>query len=197
MTGKKVSPDFYLNDTKVIAQQLLGKRLVRVYKNKILSGRIVETEAYLGVKDKAAHTFNGRLTNRTKAMYLEGGHCYVYFIYGMHFCFNVVTQKEGTPEAVLIRALEPIDGIDVMKRLRKSTDIYKLTSGPGRLCQAMKIDKTFNAQSLLEEKVYIVDDLMYKKNMIFTTPRINVDYAKEASLWKLRFFVKGSPFVSC
>lgn len=192
----KLKSDFYLQNTKTVAQELLGKTLVRIYKNKILSGKIVETEAYLGIKDKAAHSYNNRKTPRTKTMYMHGGHTYVYFIYGMYYCLNAVTQKEGTPEAVLIRALEPIEGIEQMKKFRNNTDLKNLTSGPGKLCQALKIDKTLNAYSLNSDDIFILDNNGVTKSKILATPRIGVDYAEEAAQWKLRYTIKDNKFAS-
>lgn len=131
----KLTLSFYTRDSKTVALDLLGKILVREYQGKRLSGKIVETEAYLGVKDLASHARGGRKTSRNEAMYLEGGYVYVYVIYGMHFCMNVVTGERDDPQAVLIRALEPLENTDQMKINPDLEKELSLTSGPGKLCQ--------------------------------------------------------------
>ncbi len=198
-SNNKVLPlEFYLRDTKKVAKELLGKTLVHVTKHgQRVSGRIVETEAYLGVIDLAAHTFGGRKTPRTQTMFMRGGHAYVYLIYGLHSCFNVVTREQGTPEAVLVRAIEPIDGIELMRKRRtaakKDTD---LTSGPGKLCDALGIDRTCDAFELTDSPLFIEDAPLIKPSQIIASPRIGVDYAKHATLWPLRFSLKNNAFVS-
>jgi DNA-3-methyladenine glycosylase len=183
--ARKLPRSFYKQDTTELAQALLGKRLVRIWRGKRLSGLIVETEAYLGAADRAAHTWNGRATERVKSMYLEGGHAYVYLIYGMHYCLNVVAREEGEPEAVLIRALEPDDMIS------------ERTDGPGRLCKALKIDKSLDASDLRGEIIFIEQPGSQRDNeVIGRGPRIGVDYAGEAASWPLRFFWKGNPHLS-
>lgn len=190
-----LSPSFYQRDTETVAKKLLGKKLVRIYKGQRISGIIVETEAYLGIKDKAAHSYGGKVTSRTKTMYLPGGHSYVYFIYGMYHCLNVVTRTTKHPEAVLIRALEPVEGIELMKKFRKTENIKNLTSGPGKLCRALNIDKTHNALKLFEQGDLFIEN---GKNghAIAKSARINIDYAEEAIDWGLRFFIKNNPHVS-
>jgi DNA-3-methyladenine glycosylase len=179
---------FYQRDTEKVAQELLGKVLCfQKTKARTYRGRIVEVEAYLGVKDAAAHTFGGRKTERVKSMYLAGGHSYIYMIYGMHHCLNVVTQLEGTPEAVLIRALEPLDPVDAA------------TNGPGRLCKAWGLNKKQDGIALFQESSPLwieEDDFDVKARDIVKTTRIGVEYAKEAALWPLRFYLKGNPHVS-
>ena len=139
---------FFTRDTIQVARELLGCDLVRRIGDVTLVGRIVETEAYLGVKDPCCHSFKGVLTNRTQSMYLPGGYSYVYFIYGMYHCFNVVTQMEGEPEAVLVRALKPIGGLVRMKKNRGQERLTNLCSGPGKLCQALEITKSLNGKKL-------------------------------------------------
>lgn len=184
--------DFYLNKTIIVAKQLLGAYLVRNIKGKILIGRIVETEAYLGIKDPACHSYRGK-TERCKVMFEEGGHFYVYFIYGFYHCLNVVTEKKGVPEAVLIRALEPLEGIELMKKFRKRKK--NLTSGPGVLSQALKIDRSFNGHPAWVKPLQI-----YKKGShnfeIVQKKRVGVDYAGKAKNWKLRFYIKDNPYIS-
>lgn len=184
--------NFYKNKTVLVAKGLLGALLVRNLRNSILVGRIVETEAYLGFKDPACHSYKGK-TERCKVMFLEGGHFYVYFIYGFYHCLNVVTEKEGVPEAVLIRALEPMEGIEIMRKFRGGKK--NLTSGPGVLCEALKIDRSFNGHPVWEKPLQIFKPLN-KDFEIVQKERVGVDYAGEAKKWKLRFYIKNNPYVS-
>ena len=187
--------DFYLRDTKIVAQQLLGKILFHKKETgEIVSGRIVETEAYLGVDDPAAHTFGDRKTTRTASMYLSGGHSYVYLIYGMYYCLNFVTREENTPQAVLIRALEPVH-LNEEKIHKKNLD----TNGPGKLCRHLDITKKQNGLQLWKKRSGLwVEEDSYKlpAKKIVTTTRVGVDYAGEAAKWPLRYYVKDSPWVS-
>ncbi len=187
-----VPKEFYFQKTIIVAKKLLGCYLVRNYKNNILLGKIVETEAYLGLKDPACHSYKGK-TERCSVMFGEGGHFYVYFIYGFYHCLNVVTERKGVPEAVLIRALEPIEGIEIMKKLRKGKK--NLTSGPGVLCEAFKIDKNFNGHPAWEKPLQIFKPLNQDFKII-QKERVGVEYAGNAKDWKLRFFIKDNPFVS-
>jgi DNA-3-methyladenine glycosylase len=185
MAGRILSPRFYDRDTVTVARELLGKRLVRVWRGKRLSGLIVETEAYLGPTDAAAHVFGGRRTERVRSMYLAGGHAYVYFVYGMHYCLNVVTKKAGQPEAVLIRALEPEPGV------------AERTDGPGRLCKALRIDRRLDGASLAGPIIFIErSGRAPAEEEIGSGPRIGVDYAGDAAAWPLRFTWKGHPHLS-
>lgn len=193
---KSLSPSFFTRSTKVVAQELLGKVLIHKMNNQTLSGRIVETEAYLGVKDKACHTFAGRKTPRTEAMYLPGGHAYVYLIYGKYYCLNVVTRTEAHPEAVLIRAVEPIDGLSLMHKNRKVQKAKDLTNGPGKLCQAMQITKQQNGMLFNQANLFLLEDQKIPKKSIVECPRIGVDYAEEAKNWPLRYYIKNNIFVS-
>jgi DNA-3-methyladenine glycosylase len=187
--------DFYTRDTKKVSLELLGK--VLFHKNKfgdILSGRIVEVEAYLGAEDAAAHSFGDRKTARTQTMYLDGGHSYVYLIYGMYNCLNIVTQKEGQGEAVLIRALEPvhISGEKVHKK-------HLNTNGPGKLCRHLGITREHNGLKMWKKTCGLwVEDDGYEvlPKQIVKTTRIGVDYAGEAASWPLRFYLKNSVWVS-
>jgi DNA-3-methyladenine glycosylase len=187
--------EFYFSKTEKVAIQLLGKVLYFKTKNgEVLSGRIVETEAYLGVKDPAAHTFGDRKTERTKSMYRAGGHSYVYLIYGMYNCLNFVTQAEGTPEAVLIRALQPVH-ISAEKIAKKQ--LY--TNGPGKLCKHFGITREHNGLPLWEKEsgLWVEDEgFKVKPSELVKTSRIGVDYAGEAAEWPLRFYLKQSPWVS-
>lgn len=158
-------------------------------------GSIVETEAYLGLKDPCCHSFNGSYTDRTKTMYLPGGHSYVYFTYGMYYCFNVVTGGEKEPEAVLIRALEPVEGLSEMKKNRKREKREDLCSGPGKLCQAFQITKSLNGTNLTQEgEIYITKGLRLKE--VEMDSRIGLPLHEDSAYWFLRFYVKNNPFVS-
>lgn len=187
--------DFYYQDTIEVARQLLGKYLVRVMPSgKRRVGRIVETEAYLGAEDPACHTYGFRRTARTATMYLPGGHSYVYLIYGMYFCFNVVTRTEREPEAVLIRALESVEGFESMTTL--GVPAHHIANGPGKLCRAMGIDRSFNGLPLLVPPLLITDGDPVTAANIIDGPRVGVDYAGDACEWPLRFAIKDHPAVS-
>jgi DNA-3-methyladenine glycosylase len=199
----KLNDNFYLENTETVARKLLGKILVHNINGNILKGKIVETEAYMGITDKGAHSYGGRRTKRVEIMYGPPGRAYIYFIYGMYYCLNAVTQKEGIPEAVLIRALEPLEGHDIMalNRFNKeykdltSTQITNLTNGPGKLCMAMGIDKKLNG-SMFSGDTFYIEEGNNDKFDIIKTKRIGIDYAEEAKDFLLRFYIKGSPFVS-
>ena len=174
---------FYDRDTIVVARELLGKSLVHVSRGVERIGRIVEVEAYLGPHDLAAHSAKG-LTERTKVMFGPPGHAYVYFIYGMHYCMNVVTEREGHASAVLLRALEPVKNVE------------ERTCGPGLLCRAMEIDKRLNAHDLLSDDFHIVAPTRTERLVIVKRPRVGVHYAGRWAKRHLRFYLKGNPFVS-
>jgi DNA-3-methyladenine glycosylase len=176
---RKLPRAFYDRDTILVAKDLLGKHLV--HQERI--GRIVEVEAYLGPHDLAAHSAKG-LTERTKVMFGPPGHAYVYLIYGMYYCMNVVTEREGHASAVLLRAVEPI------------TNIEGRTQGPGLLCKAMGIDKRLNAHDLLSDDFYIAAPSAAKPFTIVKRPRVGVDYARHWAKRHLRFYIKGNAFVS-
>jgi DNA-3-methyladenine glycosylase len=180
---RKLARDFYDRDTIEVARDLLGKHLVHVHGGVERVGRIVETEAYLGPHDLAAHSSKG-LTPRTRVMFGPPGHAYVYLIYGIYHCMNVVTQREGTASAVLLRALEPVKNVDGR------------TQGPGLLCRALHIDKAQNGHDLLSDDFYVADPGSHRKITIVKRPRIGVDYAGHWARRLLRFYVKGSEFVS-
>lgn len=192
----KLKMSFYRRDTKTVAAELLGKRLVRIYKGRRISGIITEVEAYLGVKDKAAHSYGDRRTGRTEIMYGDGGHSYIYFIYGMYHCFNVVTQTKEVPEAVLVRALEPVEGIELMKKFRQKESLRELTTGPGKLAEALHLTRELNGERLDSKLLFIEDAKPVSKKQIVKKPRIGVDYAGAHALHPLRFYLKGNPFVS-
>lgn len=186
---------FYLQDGLTLAKKLIGKYLVRKLNGHELKGKIVETEAYMGINDKGSHTYGGKRTERTKILYAEGGLVYVYRIYGIYFCLNVVANHKSIPQAVFIRALEPIDEIATMKQNRNKTDLKNLTNGPSKLCQALKIDNTLYGYDLRKGgKLYLENGERIKN--ISSSPRINIDYAEEDkdNLW--RFYETGNPYVS-
>lgn len=193
--SSKLPRSFYSRSALDVASDLLGKVLVRRVHRRNLAGKIVETEAYVGPHDLACHASKGH-TPRTAVMFEEAGHAYVYMIYGFHFCLNVVTERVGYPAAVLIRAVEPLENGDLMRRLRgnpkKDTDI---SSGPGKLCKAMSIDKKLNREDLLGTMLWI-EDRKLDSGTICTSPRVGVDYAGEYKDKPWRFYVEGNPHVS-
>lgn len=196
---KKLMKAFYERDDILqIAKELLGKILVTKWKGTFTSGRIVEVEAYMGITDKASHAFGGRRTNRNEIMYADGGVAYVYLCYGIHHLFNVVTNSKKIPHAILVRALEPIKGIDEMlHRVGKDRLDNSLTRGPGNLSKALGLFTFHSGQSLLSKDLFISsDDFVYNKNEIIASPRIGVDFAGKDALLPYRFYIKGNPFVS-
>ncbi len=196
---KKLDYSFYnRKDVVGIARDLLGKILVTRFGNTLTSGRIVETEAYNGVVDKASHAWSNRRTKRTEVMYGEAATAYVYLCYGIHHLFNVVTGKKDLPHAVLIRALEPLEGIDRMLiRRGKTSPGHTLTKGPGNMAKAMGLLTVHTGASLLEEEIYIADDgFRLRQTDILSSPRIGVDYAGEDAALPYRFYIRGNPWVS-
>ena len=193
---KLLQPYYCNKDTIQLSKNLLGKKLVTNINNKLTSGLIVETEAYLGINDKASHAYSGKKTNRTNIMYHKGGVAYVYLCYGMHSLFNIVCNIKNIPHAILIRAIEPIDGIDIMKSRRKINGV-NLTNGPGKLSKALGITKMNNNQSLLENIIWIedIDNDIVDKN-ILSVPRIGVDYAGKDAMLPYRFYIKKNKWVS-
>lgn len=188
--------EFYARSTLSVARELLGQRLVRVLDGCRLAGRIVEVEAYLDEKDQASHARPGP-TTRNAPMYGPPGHAYVYFIYGMYHCFNIVTETDGTPAAVLVRALEPLEGLDAMRRHRPNRDDRDLCNGPGKLCQALAIDRTLNRADLCQgETIWIEADTPIAAERIATGPRIGVRGDERALGAPWRFFLRGHPNLS-
>ena len=196
---KKLNNDFYGGDDVVkIARNLPGKILVTTFNGNLTSGRIVETEAYVGITDKASHSFGGKRTLRNEHMYDEAGISYVYICYGIHTMFNVVTNKIDAPDAVLIRALEPIEGIDCMlQRTGKMQLDNTLTKGPGNLCKAMGIGKIHSGISINSKEIFIADDgFVFTDDAIAASKRIGIDSAGIDALLPYRFYVRGNKFVS-
>jgi len=189
---------FFIRPVLVVAKDLLGKVLIKKDGNRVIAARIIEVEAYDGKVDKASHSFNGK-TKRNEVMFNEGGYFYVYFTYGAHFCCNVVTGKRNNGEAVLIRAVEPLLGINKMienrfgRALKSEKEIYNLTSGPGKVCKAFGFNKEYSGMDLTNSNVFIVNQPKLKKNMIGVSKRIGI--TKSVSLpW--RFFEVGNPYLS-
>ena len=187
---EKLPREFYLHDTITVARALLGCTLWRRRRRELLAARLVECEAYLGPNDQASHARRGLRSPRNESMYLIGGHAYVYFTYGMHWCLNAVTEPREYPAAVLIRALEPIAGLETM-RVRRGKD--PLCSGPARLCEALGVTGALNGVSLQRGVLRIVEASSPRRGEIMTGPRIGI---RQAADWPLRFYLKDSPWVS-
>lgn len=196
--SKKLPREFYTRpNTLEIAQDLLGKILVvPTDAGERVSGIIVETEAYLGAEDKAAHSYKNRRTNRTETMFAIGGTVYIFFIYGMYFQFNIVAGEVGVPHAVLIRAVEPLENIEIMRERRGRMKDTNLTSGPGKLCIAFDIDRRFNGADLLGDKIWIEEGEIFSTDSIACGKRIGIDYSEEYAEKPWRFWIKNNPFVS-
>ena len=195
----KLNKSFYCsNNILDIAQSLLGKILYTNFSNKLTGGMIVEVEAYLGATDKACHSYNNKRTKRTEAMFESGGISYVYLCYGMHYLFNVVVGEKNNPCAILIRAIEPIDGIKVMLKRRNFTQLKNnLTNGPGKLTRSLGITNKFNKQSLIDTLVWIEDqNIKIMKKDILSSSRIGVDYAGQDAKLPYRFYIKNNQWVS-
>ena len=188
---------FFRQDTVELARKLLGCLLVHRTSDGVAGGMIVEAEAYVGAIDKACHAYRNR-SERTEIMYHDGGYAYVYFIYGMHYCFNVVTGPEGEGNAVLIRALEPVIGLELMQRQRNTKSVRNLCNGPGKLCQALAISKNEYGLDLCatDSPLRLIRYRCIPGAKIGATPRINVAYAEEAAAWPWRFYVKDNLYVS-
>jgi DNA-3-methyladenine glycosylase len=195
---RKLPRSFYLQDTVTVARELLGCRLWRRIGDELLAARIVETEAYLGANDAASHARRGLRSARNQSMYLEGGHAYVYLSYGMHWCMNVVTQEAGLAEAVLLRAAEPVRGVESMRERRpKAKRDHDLMNGPGKLCAALAVDKSLDGVALDGDLLFLTPrDSEVTDEMIAVSPRIGVDNSGDAAHWPLRFFLRGHRHVS-
>ncbi len=198
LNSKKLKRSFYTRDVITVALKLLGKILVKKDNRQVLAGRIVEVEAYDGKTDEAAHTFIGR-TRRNEIMFSEGGFFYVYFTYGAHFCCNVVTGSKDHGTAVLIRAVEPIYGLKKMsynrfgRNLLNEKERFNLTSGPGKVCQAMGINKTHYGIDLTGDEIFIIDSPDLSKDQIVATKRVGIKKSVDLP-W--RFYIKNNPYVS-
>ena len=201
-----LNKSFYSIDALTLSKKLLGKVLVNEVNGKVLKGMIVETEAYIGAIDKASHAYGGRRTKRTETLYGEPGIVYVYSIYGMYFCFNVICGKKNVAEGVLIRGLEPLEGLDEMALYRfnkpynelTKNQIKNLTNGPSKLCIAMGINKSNNTKELTKENSLYIEEhnIKVSPSNIVETTRIGIDYAEEAVHFPWRFYIKDNPYVS-
>ena len=200
---KTLSREFYNRDSLIVAKELLGKVLVHEIDGQKISARIVEAEAYMGIEDRAAHSYGGRRTPRVEVMYGGPGFSYVFIVYGMYYCFNIVAREEGNPQAVLIRAVEPVEGLELMaqNRFEKTYDQLTasqrkgLTNGPGKLCNAFLIDKSLNGEDLCGSKLY-VEAGENEKFSIVSAKRVGVDYAGEAKDYPWRFYIEDNKYVS-
>lgn len=194
----KLSREFYRrSDVLTVSKELLGKLLVVPGSDgKRISGKIVEVEAYRGPEDRASHAYGGRRTKRTETMYNPGGVAYVYFVYGMYYQFNVVSGVEDIPHAILVRALEPVEGLDIMRARRHSHPDHNLTNGPGKLCIAMGIDRHLDGADLLGDRVWLEDFEKIPPRRIARGPRIGIDYAEEWITKPWRFWIRDNRFVS-
>lgn len=194
---RRLPRSFYLHDTVTVARALLGCVLWRRLEHgELLAARIVETEAYLGANDMASHARRGLRSERNASMYLEGGHAYVYFTYGMHWCLNVVTQEADVAEAVLLRGAEPLRGVDSMRERRpKARKDWELMNGPGKICMAMDIDRRLDGESLRGDALWITAGDADVED-VAVSPRIGIDNSGDAAAWPLRFFIRGNRNVS-
>lgn len=195
----KLPESFYhRSDVVAISRELLGKYLFTCIDGDITGGYIVETEAYNGIIDRASHSYGNRQTPRTKTIFMQGGIAYVYLCYGIHEMFNVVTSVEGQPHAILIRAIQPTDGLDIMQ-LRRNMPVVKptITSGPGSVAQALGISRKINAISLQSDTLWIEDrGMIIPDEIVAAVPRVGVAYAKEDALLPYRFYIKGNIHIS-
>lgn len=193
---EKLSREFYNRDTVTVARELLGKCLVRVVDGQTLVGRVTETEAYVGPIDKACHAYGGRRTPRTETLYARPGTAYIYLIYGMYHCLNFVTEAEGTPCAVLLRAIEPVEGTETMAlnrfgRLPGELSSYQrknFLNGPGKLCKALLLDKSTNGADLLGDTLWLGED-GFRPGTVHAGKRVGIDYAEEAVDFPWRFYL--------
>ena len=192
---EKLAREFFRMDALTLAKSLLGKILVHEAPEGRTSGVIVETEAYCGPEDRAAHTWNSRRTTRTEIVFHDGGFAYVYLVYGMHCCFNVTANLAGKPECVLVRALQPVEGVGLMKSRRKTTRLLNLCSGPGKLCAAMAITRELYGADLCGDELYILDEGI-RDVKVAASERIGIDYAGEYRKMLWRFYVEGNEYVS-
>jgi DNA-3-methyladenine glycosylase len=198
MSKAKLPREFYTRaNVLTVARDLLGKLLVVPDESgRRVSGKIVEVEAYRGPEDRASHAYGGRRTKRTETMYKMGGVAYVYFVYGMYNQFNVVTNVEDIPHAILVRGVEPVEGIEVMRERRHSHKDRNLTNGPGKLCLAMGIDRQLDMADLLGDRVWIEEFETVRPSKISKGPRIGIDYAEDWVETPWRFWIKGNEWVS-
>ena len=193
----RIERKFYMRDAVTVGKDILGKIIVKkTADGRIMSGRITEVEAYMGITDKASHSYGGRRTKRTEVMYKEGGYSYVFLIYGMYECFNVTVGREGDPQAVLIRGVEPLENKNLMWEKRKVKKEKDISNGPGKLTKALGITREDNGADLVASENLWLEDDGYKVKDIVETTRIGIDYAEEDALKPWRFYIKDSIFIS-
>lgn len=188
----RLKRSFFIRDTLTVAKDLLGKYLVKKTSQQKLVGKVVETEAYIGPKDRASHAYGGKITKRSKTEYLEGGHIYIYLCYGMYWQLNITTERAGKPECVLIRALEPVIA-------NQEPKIKNLASGPGKLCNWLGLDGSFNEEDLVKSKRIWLESKRgerVRENQIVAAKRVGIDYAGSWAKKPWRFYLKGNPSVS-
>lgn len=203
-TGKILENDFFKRDTVEVAKSLIGKKIIRNISGNFFCAKIVETEAYLGLEDRACHSYGGRITDRNKTLYLPGGHIYVYLIYGMYDLLNIVTRDEDHPEAVLIRGVEPLENLDGISKNRFGKAYEKLSTyqrknlsnGPGKLSMALGINRSLNGKILSKDYLYIGEGEEVSEKDLVITKRIGIDYAGEDANLPLRFCLRDNPYVS-
>lgn len=203
-TGKILENDFFKRDTVEVAKSLIGKKIIRNISGNFFCAKIVETEAYLGLEDRACHSYGGRITDRNKTLYLPGGHIYVYLIYGMYDLLNIVTRDEEHPEAVLIRGVEPLENLDGISKNRfekayEELSTYQrknLSNGPGKLSMAIGINRSLNGKVLSKNYLYIGEGEEVPEKDLVITKRIGIDYAGEDANLPLRFCLRDNPYVS-
>ena len=193
----RIERKFYMRDAVTVGKDILGKIIVKkTADGRMMSGRITEVEAYMGITDKASHSYGGRRTKRTEVMYKEGGYSYIFLIYGMYECFNVTVGREGDPQAVLIRGVEPLENKNLMWEKRKVKKEKDISNGPGKLTKALGITREDNGVDLTAGENLWLEDDGYKVKDIVETTRIGIDYAEEDALKPWRFYIKDSIFVS-
>ena len=203
-TGKILKNDFFKRDTVEVAKSLIGEKIIRNISGNFFCAKIVETEAYLGLEDRACHSYGGRITDRNKTLYLPGGHIYVYLIYGMYDLLNIVTRDEDHPEAVLIRGVEPLENLDGISKNRfgkayEELSTYQrknLSNGPGKLSMAIGINRSLNGKVLSKDYLYIGEGEEVPEKDLVITKRIGIDYAGEDADLPLRFCLRDNPYVS-
>ena len=203
-TGKILKNDFFKRDTVEVAKSLIGKKIIRNISGNFFCAKIVETEAYLGLEDRACHSYGGRITDRNKTLYLPGGHIYVYLIYGMYDLLKIVTRDEDHPEAVLLRGVEPLENLDGISKNRfgkayEELSTYQrknLSNGPGKLSMALGINRSLNGKVLSKDYLYIGEGEEVPEKDLVITKRIGIDYAGEDANLPLRFCLKDNPYVS-
>ena len=193
----RIERKFYMRDAVTVGKDILGKIIVKkTADGRMMSGRITKVEAYMGTTDKASHSYGGRRTKITEVMYKEGGYSYVFLIYGMYECFNVTVGREGDPQAVLIRGVEPLENKNLMWEKRKVKKEKDISNGPGKLTKALGITREDNGVDLVASENLWLEDDGYKVKDIIETTRIGIDYAEEDALKPWRFYIKDSIFVS-